>query len=122
MQSDHADLIVSVLKKQGLPLIKVLHALLSAHELDHLAERLTGILAAEKEPTTPFQQHCEILHVGAGEIVQTDLEHVQNDVGGNDVKLGEIGEERYVAHADFGKLLHNVLLALEIPELFIQLK
>ena len=68
------------------------------------------------------QQHREILHVGAGEVVQTDFEHVQNDVGGDDVELGKIGEERYVAHADFRKLLHNVLLALKIPELFIQLK
>ena len=116
-----AHLIVCILKEQQLPLVQVLHALLPAHKLDHLTERLARILAPQEEPAAALEQHGEVLHIRAREVVKADFEHVQDDMWRDDAELGQVGQEGDVAHPDFRELLDDVLLALQVPELLVQL-
>lgn len=99
----------------------MLHALLPAHKLDHLTERLPCLLTPQQEAAASLQEHREVLNVRPGEVVQADLEHVQDDVRWDNAELGEVRQESDVTHADFRQLLHNVLFPLEVPELIVQL-
>lgn len=47
---------------------------------------------------------------------------MQDDVRGYNPELGEVRQERDVPEPNFRELLDDVLLALQIPELLIQLR
>ena len=58
---------------------------------NHLREGFVGDVASEQISAAPFQQPCDILDVGTGEVVQTAFEHVQNQMGRHDPELREVG-------------------------------
>lgn len=86
-------LVVRVLEHQLLALVEVLHALLALHQFEHLRKSLFGLVVSEQETTTAFEEHGDIIDIGAGEVVETDLEDVEDEVRRDDFELGEGGEE-----------------------------
>lgn len=53
-------------------------------------------IAPKQVSTATFQQPCNILDIGSGEAIQTDFEHVEDQMRGHDSKLREVGQERDV--------------------------
>ena len=62
----------------------------------HLAEWLLGIVAPQQKSSATFEQERNVLNVRAGEVIQADLEHMQNDMRWDDPEFGEVRQESYV--------------------------
>ena len=56
------------------------------------------------------------------EVVQANLEHVQDDMRRDNPELRQVRDEGQILQSNFGQLNDNLLLALEVPKLFIQLQ
>lgn len=69
-------MVVGVLQEQQLPLIKVLHALLTPHQFDHRGESLLRDFGSKQVPPAVLEQEGDVVDVGAVEVVQANFEHV----------------------------------------------
>lgn len=52
-----------------------------------------GTITPEQVPTAPLQQPCNVFDVGSREVVQAGLEHVEDQVWGNNPEFSEVGQE-----------------------------
>ena len=89
---------------------------------NHLAERFPRLFASQQESSAAFEQDGKVVDVCAMEVVQANLEHVQDDMRRDNPELRQVRDEGQILQSNFGQLNDNLLLALEVPKLFIQLQ
>lgn len=104
----------------------------------HGAEPFPRFFASKQEPTAPFEQKRDIIHVCARKIVQADFEDMKDNMYRYHLELGQIGQEGNILgsvsrrsastgerpHLDtkFSKFFDYILLSLQVPKLFFKLQ
>ena len=103
----------------------------------HGAEALSRVLTPQQKSPATFQEESNILNICPRKVVQTDFEHVQNDVRRHHMEFCQVREENDIlrkvrSHSGiieimaylqphFRQFFDDILFPLQITELFIQL-